>query len=225
MIRERYSWLSQAMLSSLLKHGVLSGSYLMCPNSSNKWLCFPEVKPVPLGTVCKLSPAVHALRTWRSQNTAFESCTLSEPVFFATSAAPHSLLLDCTLRMEKGSRLLKSALWSFVEAVTGSHPTPDSLTSLVMLGITSPHQYPRLQLSQPLTWLPGMDAGDVIFNPWFSSLLKMQRCPSASCVLTLRDIAITQWFLWFWSKAKVAWEISILVYTQINYNFFLTFKT
>lgn len=145
----------------------------------------------------KLSLAVHVLPTWRSQNTAFESCTLSEPVFFATSAARHSLLLDCTLRMEKGSRLLESALcwlWPAMVMVgnsVSSNPRQSRFPSLVMLGITPPSSIPQAAAFS-LTWLPGMDAGDVIFNPWFSSLLKMQRCPSASCVLVPRDIAITQ---------------------------------
>lgn len=131
------------MLSSLLKHRVASGSYFMCPNSSNEWLCFPEVKPVPLGTVFKLSPAVHVFPTWRSQNTAFESFTLSEPVFFATSAARHSLLPCCMLRMKKRSRLLESALWRLWPAMVGnmvsSNPRQSRFPSLVMLEITPPH--------------------------------------------------------------------------------------
>lgn len=73
--------------------------------------------------------------------------------------------------------------------MVSSNPRQSLFPSLVMLEVTPP--IPQAAAFS-LTWLPGMDAGDVIFNPWFSSLLKMQRCPSASFVLILRDIAITQ---------------------------------
>lgn len=122
---------------------------------------------------------------------AFESRMLSEPVFFATSAARHSLLLDCMLRMKVGSRLLESALWRLWPAMVSNRVSSNPRQSCFPCDVGD-YTPPIPQAAAfSLTWLPGMDAGDVIFNPWFSSLLKMQRCPSASCVLTLRDIAIT----------------------------------